>query len=366
MLRMTFLIALTLFAGLYSTQSSAQIFDLEVTSYGGIPAPLRAFVDTEIQKIENDLNAELPSGAPDRLMEGMANSSVFAGKGIGTDYASNMSVFLIGAGVGVGADLEKPEGTDSPASGVGVAPGVIVGLNLGFLDSATLLGMDTDRLNMYVNFMSYSLEKKIDGKEEDQQSEVTLDMLNWGVHFRYDWVKPAGNRLLGWGGIKFTFGYEYNKTKIGFTSDIDEDVNETASTGETISGTITGSPKASILANTQSIPLAVSTDIQILYFVTLYTGLGADYNMGEAKGEGDLNGNDSSLTCTGGASCGAPQTITVKPRANLNTTAEVDAFSYRAFGGFQFNLPWTRIFVQVDKSLSNDLIGATAGLRFAF
>jgi len=72
------------------------------------------------------------------------------------------------------------------------------------------------------------------------------------------------------------------------------------------------------------------------------------------------------LACTGGASCGGSPTITVKPSANLDTTAKVQPFLYRAFAGVQFNLPWTRIFVQVDKSLSNDLIGATAGLRFAF
>ena len=79
MLRKTYLLVLTLFAGLYATTSSAQIFDIQVTDYGSIPAgALRTFVDQQIQTAENSINKDFPSGAPDRLMEGMANSSVMA------------------------------------------------------------------------------------------------------------------------------------------------------------------------------------------------------------------------------------------------------------------------------------------------
>ncbi len=372
MLRKTYLLVLTLIAGLYASTSSAQIFDIQVTDYGTIPAgALRTFVDEQIQTAENSINKDFPSGAPDRLMEGMANSSVMAGKGIGTDYASNMSVFLIGAGVGVGADLDKPAGTDSPLSGIGVAPGVIVGFNLGFLDTKSILGMDTDRLNIFFNFMSYDMKKKMG--DPGKESEIDLSTLAYGTHVRYDWIKGSGNKLLGWGGVKLNFGFEYNKTKFGFKSQLNETINQTATTGEVISGTIKGTPEASILANTTSIPLALSTDIQLLYFVSIYTGAGVDYNMGQAKGSGNLNGETSPLTCRTAGLCRpvgsgglGDQTITVKPSANINTTSKVEPFLYRAFAGVQFNLPWTRIFVQVDKSLSNDLIGATAGLRFAF
>jgi hypothetical protein len=355
-------LAFSLSASLY-----AQIVTIDVTDYGTIVDPtLIAFIDTQIQTAENTINADLPSGTPDRLMQGMANSSVMAGKGIGTDYASNMSVFLIGGGIGIGADLEKPPGTDSPVSGIGVAPGIIVGLNLGFMDSTTFLGMRTDKLNLYFNFMSYDFKKETG--DPGKETVIDISMLAFGTHLRYDWISGNGSKIFGWGGIKFTLGFESNKTKFDIKSTLNEEVNETASTGEVIHGTITGSPESSILATTTSIPLAISTDIQFLYFISLYTGLGVDYNMGQAKGKGVLNGNDSTLACDTGGICagGGATTITVKPSANLDSTVKVDPFSYRAFAGFQFNLPWTRIFVQVDKSLSNDLVGATAGLRFAF
>jgi hypothetical protein len=299
-------------------------------------------------------------------MEGMANSSVMAAKGIGTDYASNMDVFLIGAGVGVGADLEKPTGTDSEFSGVGVAPGLIVGLNLGFIDRSSFLGMDPKRLNIYFNFMSYNYQKKFDN--DGKNSEAGLDLLSFGSHIRYNWIKPRGNRLLGWGGVKLNLGFEYNKTEISFKTEINENVNTTAGTGEVISGPLTGSPEASILASTTSIPFAVSTDVQILYFLSVYTGAAVDYNMGTAKGKGNLNADESTLSCSGGGICsgGGATTVTVQPTANLNTSAKVDPFLTRGFVGVQANLPWTRIFVQVDKAFGKELIGATAGLRFAF
>ena len=96
----------------------AQIFRLNYTPAGTQPA-IEAAIATEITKAEADINKDLPGAPPQRLMEGMANSSIMAGKGIGSDYASRMDVFLIGAGVGAGADLAKDKTTDSDLSGIG-------------------------------------------------------------------------------------------------------------------------------------------------------------------------------------------------------------------------------------------------------
>src|SRR5688500_6662599 len=119
MFKSTYLAALALLVGLYATSSHAQIFDLTFTPNGAMPPLAVAAIEAEIQKAEDDINEGLPGAStPDRLMEGRANSSVMAGKGIGSDYASNMSVFLIGAGVGAGADLEKNEDADQDLSGI--------------------------------------------------------------------------------------------------------------------------------------------------------------------------------------------------------------------------------------------------------
>ena len=364
---------LTLGISFYSVDSSAQIFRLRVSDYGvDENSPLfeqfKSFVDTEIAKIEKDINKDLPSGQPHRLMEGMANSSVMAGKGIGSDYASNMSVFLIGGGIGAGADLAKDETTDSDLSGVGVAPGLIIGTNLGFMDTAKILGMDTNRLNVYLNFMGYKHKQQLDDKP-GKESSAELDMTAMGVHFRYDWIQPRGSKLLGWGGVKFHLGYEYNKTDITFNSKINENVSQTDANGNVISGDIEGSPTAKILVNTHSIPFEISTDVQLLYVLSLYGGLGVDYNFGQAKGIGSLNAAPSPVGCTNpspGELCSGGTDVEVTPEANIDATGKVNPFTYRGFAGVQINLPYLRIFGQVDKSLGDDLIGATAGVRFVF
>jgi len=360
-------IALAIGLGTFALDSSAQMFRLNVTDYGGIPAgPVRDFIDTEIGKLEDDINKELPNAKPQRLMEGMANSSVMAGKGIGSDYASNMEVFLIGAGVGIGADLEKDESTDSDISGLGIAPGLVVGANLGFLGSS-VFGLDSKRLNLYVNYMGYSHEQDFDD-DASKKSSAEIDMKAMGVHLSYDWIKGSGNKFLGWGGVKLHLGYEYNKTDLSFNTKISETVNETNSGGggETVTGTINGSPTANIAVATHSIPVEISSNVQLFYLLSLYGGLGADFNFGEAKGDGALNGSESTLTCSGGVACGGGQTIKVLPEANIDTTGKASTFLARGFAGVQINLPYFRIFAQADKSLGNELIGVTLGARFVY
>lgn len=358
---------LLLALALYATESSAQIFRLNYVPTSN--PTVNSFIEAELKKIENDINKDLPSGQPKRLMEGMANSSVMAGKGIGSDYASNMDVFLIGAGVGVGADLEKDKTTDSDISGVGVAPGVVLGLDLGFMDTKHILGLDTDKLNVYFNFMSLGHEQK--SGETGKETNAEIQATSLGVHFRYDWIEGAGSKLFGWGGVKVHFGYEYNKTELSFSNQLNETI-QASSGGATINDTITGNPKASILVNSHSIPLEISTNIQFLYLLSLYGGLGVDYNSGEAKGAGALNAPADTVTCTGGV-CdpdgGGPATstdITVTPEANIDAKGKANPFTYRGFAGVQFNLPFLRIFVQADKAFGNDLVGATAGVRIVY
>ena len=353
-----------------SSQAEAQIFKIKVKDYGAGEgnATFENFVDSEIRKIQDEINKDLPSGPPQKLLEGTANASVMAGKGIGSDYASRMEVALIGAGVGAGADLTKSKDPESDISGAAVASGAIIGVNLGFLDTKKILGMDTDRLNFYLNFMDYTHKQNLSDKE-GQKSRAEISMTSLGAHFKYDWIKGSGSKWLGWGGVKFHFGYEYNKNNITFQSEIDEEIAETDSNNNTISGRIKGNPIARINTATHSIPLEISTDVQILYFLSLYTGVGVDYNFGQSKAKGNLNAEDSNLTCTGtGSPCpgGAGTSVTVQTEADISGTGKVNPFTSRGFVGAQINLPYMVIFVQGDKAFGSNVVGATAGLRFVY
>lgn len=354
-----FFAAFTVALGLYSTDSSAQLFKLRITNNGGLNAAQVTALEAALRDAEVEINKDFPSTEdPKRMMQGMANSSVMAGKGIGSDYASNMEVVLIGAGVGVGADLEKDKQTDSDLSGFGVQGGLILGTNLGWMDTQKILGLDTNKLSVYVNYLGYDLDRKM-GDDEEQSLEANLRSI--GFHVRYDWIKGNGSKWFGWGGLKVHTGYEYNTTKLTFGTTLSETISEDVGGGQTVSGTITGKPAATIDVATQSIPLEISTDVQLLYILSLYTGLGVDFNFGKAKSAGALNADPTTLTFSGGG--GNP---TVQADANIDGSGSVTSVLTRGFVGVQVNLPFIRIFVQADKAFGNDLVGATAGLRLVY
>ncbi len=355
-----FFFAFTAALGIYSTDSSAQIFRLNFIPDGGLNPLIRAAIEAEVQKAEDEINAGLPSNNdPSRLMEGMANSSVMAGKGIGSDYASGMEVALIGAGIGVGADLEKNKEADSDLSGVGIQGGLLVGMNLGWMDTEKILGFETNKLNMYVNFFKYELE------QTSGDTDVTADLSSYGVHFSYDWIKARPSKWFGWGGVKIHTGYEYNKTDLNFKSTINQTVTADQG-GGTYSSTILANPFANINVATHSIPFEISTSLRFLYLFSIYGGLGADYNTGSATGKGDLNSATSPVTCTG-VGCPAPGSIgDIETDANIDGKGKASPFLFRSFAGVQVNLPFIRVFVQADKAFGNELIGATTGIRFVY
>lgn len=352
-----FVLATILGLGLYSSESSASLFRLRTINYGNIPGAAQAQWDAVLLEVEAEINKDFPSTEdPKRLMQGMANSSVMAGKGVGSDYASRMEVFMIGAGVGVGADLEKDKQTDSDLSGIGIQGGLIIGTNLSWLDTEKILGLYTDRLNVYVNYLGYNLDRRMGDGNKDS---VDAKLNSFGFHVSYDLVTPSGSNILRWGGIKVHTGYEYNSTQVTFSSKISETISENVG-GQTVSGTIEGSPSATIEVATHSIPVEVSTNVQLLYVLSLYGGLGVDFNFGEAKGKGSLNSSPTTLSYNGSTG------PTVQAEANIDGKGSVDSILARGFAGVQINLPYMNIFAQVDKAFGNELIGGTAGIRIVY
>jgi hypothetical protein len=320
-----------------------------------------AAIETELQKVEDDINADLPNAAtPARLMEGMANSSVMAGKGIGSDYASGMNVFLIGAGVGVGADLEENKDADSDISGAGLQAGLIIGTSLKWMDTQRILGLDTNKMSIYFNFFKYDIERDLG------DTNARLDLTSFGVHGSYDWIKKRGSKMFGWGGVKFHVGYEYNKTDLTFNSRISESMTASQG-GDTYSASIVANPFASIFVKTHSVPIEVSSSIQFLYILSLYGGLGMDFNAGSAKGAGNLNSSTTDVTCAGATCSPGPGDVgDIETDANIDGQGKVNPNFYRGFAGLQIHLPYIRIYGQIDKAFGNDLIAASTGIRFVY
>jgi hypothetical protein len=368
-MKQVLLLSLILGFGLYSNESKAQLFRINILNEGALDPAVASALRTALDSAEADINKDFPSaGTPKRLMEGLANSSVMSGKGVGSDYASRMEVALIGVGVGVGADMEKDKSSGSELSGIGLQGGLILGTNLGWISSGKILGLEAKRLNVYANFFKYSHDQKMGDANKDT---LEADLGSLGFHVSYDLIRPSGRSLMRWGGVKLHTGFEKNTTELTFKTTINETVSGDLGGGATVGGPVTGSPTANIDVATTSIPLEISTNVQFLYFLSLYGGFGADMNFGQAKGGAALNANPTTLSCnpdqTGGAgTCVGGVDPQVQAEANIDSTGKVASFLTRAFAGVQINLPYTNIFVQADKSLGNDLIGATAGLRFVY
>jgi hypothetical protein len=93
-------------------------------------------------------------------------------------------------------------------------------------------------------------------------------------------------------------------------------------------------------------------------------GVGADYNMGFARGEAGFK-TDSNIQCSG-ATCGAIPDGTVTAIADVDADGSVNPFLFRGFAGLQLNLPFIRIYAQANKAIGQDLVGASVGLRLVY
>ena len=349
---------------LYVSAATAQVFKIRVIDYDGIDSvpALKSILDNRLQTLEDKVNDRLPGGSQGRIMQGMANTNVMVGKNISSDYSSGMEVWLLGASVSGAVDLEKNR--SSEISGAGVAPGLTVGANLGRFGVERFAGLEGKRLNTYFNFLRFSFDQKLyerDGVEAD--GKVNSSTL--GFRMRYDWLDGKGSKYFGWGGVKLHWGYQFTRTEYTVKGTFDRVVAVSNTDGQ-INGTVTGQPKFEIDVETHSIPLEISSEVHLLYFLTAFGGLGADLSIGKAKGKGVSNADVSPLLCTGGGFCGGGRLLQIQLQADLDAERKVYQTLYRGFLGLQLNLPYINIYGMVDKGIGTDLVGATAGIRFVY
>lgn len=356
------------FVLILSTQSSwAQVFTVKVTDYGGtdtVPG-VKNFIDSYLTRVQDKVNSQLPNSKPTRIMKNTSNAAVLANKGLSTDYASDMDVFLIGAGVGLGVEFKDRNTINNEIRGAGVAMGAMVGANMKKMNIDHFLNFDTKRLNMYLNFMKLGHQQNL-MNNGGVNADARIGLFSLGAHFRYLWIEGNDKTMLGWGGVKLHWGYEYYQSKLNFESDIDKVLHAVDGTNGELNGRITGTPKYELKTTTQSIPLEISSDIRFLYIFSLYGGLGTDISYGKTTGKGKANGDVSPIVCTNGGFCGGGRLVQVQVQANLDAEGRVAPIMARGFAGLQLNLPYFNMFVQVNKGFGNNLLGATTGLKFVF
>lgn len=340
---------------------SANIFRIKIDSYGGATAQQREAIDKVVSDIEKSVRDELPDGEVSNFLNSSSNAQVMAGKNVGTDYVNDMKLFMIGAGAGVGVDVGGNSLSDvlggdmdfEEASGVGLQGGFMAGVDLDRFTSKKFGPVDLRKMDLYVHFFSYDY----DDKDVKKGSSIAAETTSMGFHLRYslhEGKKILPYKMLNWGGVKLHTGYEYSSLKMNLTNKFSE-----SDTSDNFTGSFNATTSADIEITTHSIPLSISTDIQLLYILTLYTGAGTDFNFGKATAKTKIS--NSNVAISGGGVDATGIAI-----LDLGDKGEPSFSQFRGFVGAQINIFNLKIFAQLDKSFSEDIYGISAGTKLVF
>lgn len=333
---------------------AGQIFNIDITNYGGIDPTL---IDAAVAELETKVMSNLPNTDQSEFFEAMGNASVMAGKDLANDPINHIDYAMVFLGVGIGVDLNKKEYDDikdsegdvdfNKAPGVGAQLGFGIGTHGKFLPKSHFNG---EKWSFFINYLPYNYEKK----------DLSLKIRTGGIHLRYQLL--SGYDLIRWKMLRLepvflTFGYEFNKIKGRFSQDIAEVYTDN---NNNISATYNGTGVIALDVMTHSIPVTISSGITLLYFLTVYGGLGLDLSQGSAQGQGTLEDNPG-LTITQGGS-----TATGTATLNLGDKNNPSPLLSRAFVGAQINLWNLKIFAQAQKTFDRNLYGLQAGLKYFF
>ena len=156
--------------------------------------------DAMVSEMEGVVNSELKLDGQKKYLEQMANANAIATRGMGVDYATNFKKLVFGGSAGSGAaaaGLQLGSGDSLlPDFGWSAQMSVMAGLNLGLLagkDSAL------NRVRIFGNGMAF----KFPSSDGFQGS-----MVNYGAHLQVKIVGPLELKVVEWGGIDLTAGYE--------------------------------------------------------------------------------------------------------------------------------------------------------------
>lgn len=290
------------------------------------------------------------------------NAQAFSSKGLGVDYASETTLVEVGATLSVASNVDKaykPSGSysDPPISGGGANFSLMGGLGLG------LFGLD--QVMLFGNWF---------------RGSATLGQLsgsynNWGVHGQLRLLGPsrkmsATNFLIRWGGIAITSGADYSRMTVNasakkalgssFVLPSQAEGVPDASVNIQSEGTLT----FSLQQTTWTVPLEVTTSLRLLSLVTVYGGIGVDFQLG---GGSDMVLDMESGTLTGKV---AGNSVGDLGTAQIRVSQHVDPSParFREIFGLQLGIfDVVRLFLQVNNSpsspsLTSLAVGARVGI----
>lgn len=315
----------------------------------------------------------------DTITKGASTAQSLATMGAGSSYAQGGYSFIVGAGAGFAAngvnqsltqiiDKFADLGGDAlPRFGIGAQVSGLVGMNLANLRTPRYLGpLELSRMSVIVNFMNASSSSLAAGL----QTSATVI----GLHAQYQVRKLGGPSYFKYGEVLFTTGFDYSRLAVRYDSALGPKAFTpiTVGSGTSADPQLTWNPVGAIALSSGSgtIPIELSTNVRLLYVLSLYVGGGVDFNVGQATTDISLSGTVIGVNDATAANAGTQKTVG-SGTVRASSAASPQLASGRGFGGIQINLVPGRssniaaIFVQASAT-SIGGFGVQTGLRVAW
>ena len=274
------------------------------------------------------------------VAKGSTTAQSLATMGAGTAYASGRHSLIVGGGAGLAVngvdqsigDVAKKlgdlGGDTLPRFGIGTQVSAVVGMNLGTLRAIRYLGpFELSRLTILANFLNVSNDSLVSG--------LNLSATVAGLHAQYRLSNPRGKSHFSYGEILLITGFDYSRLNARYDSTTGAKTLTpiTVGAGTPTDPQLVWTPSGIMQITTGSgtVPVELVSNIRMLYFLSLYLGGAADFNVGNAGTDINLSG---SVTGTTG---GAPTQIG-EGTVRASRSASPDFVSARAFLGLQLNL----------------------------
>lgn len=314
-----------------------------------------SLADIQMQ-LQTELDRLFQEYEPEKYLQRFSDAQAFTTRGLGVDYASNIRYLMVGFATNFSVNAEeayvpKDTKTRPPVEGAATNLTAMVGLNLG------LIGLRP--VTLYGNYW----------RSEGTYREFDALIENRGFHVQLKLFGPAADEsmwsaVLRWGGIDITTGFDYARTRMNLVK------ARTLARAIPIGDARSGGPVVNVAStgtfgldmSTTSIPLEVTTNVRLLHLLTLYGGVGFDWQLG---GGGDMVINlDGTMTGT------VPGQTANVDLGTATVVAEEDSepskARVRGLIGVQANVWLVKVFTQVNFVPDPFAASVGVGVRLAW
>jgi hypothetical protein len=328
------------------------------TNFATLASNLGLSSDELTHQLMSQVNNLFQTSDVGAFLRDFQNAQSFSAKGLGVDYASEATLAEVGATLSFASNIQKaykPSGSysDPPLAGGGANFSLMGGLGLG------LIGLDP--LMIFGNWFKGSASLgQLDGNYK-----------NWGLHGQLRILGPsrkssATKFLVRWGGIAITSGADYSRLSLSSHKQIKSTINVPSnipgadSAPVALASDVNGNLVFELQQTTWSVPLEITTSLRLLSLVTLYGGLGIDWQLG---GGSDLTLSMQNASVTSKANGASLGTVTIDATGH----AKPSAARLREIIGVQLGIfDFVRLFVQVNTTGGSPMLtSVAAGLRLA-